>query len=89
MNIALKKKTRTIYVIEREAIILETINRLGPCSPFQVNDVVDTIPDLLTVMRIMHMLLDRGLLDRIVVDGQKLYKVKANYKNVKVHQKTT
>jgi hypothetical protein len=78
------KRNKTIAVLEKELAILEAVNGLGPCSAFQVIDVI-TKSDLLSVMRTMHTLVDKGLLERVTVNNQKLYKTRSNYKSVRVY----
>jgi hypothetical protein len=83
MNSVAKRK-KTIAVLEKELAILEAVNGLGSCSAFQVVDVISK-SDLLSVMRTMHTLVDKGLLERVTVNNQKLYKTRSNYKSVRVY----
>lgn len=83
MSLVLKNR-KVIAVLEKELSILEAIHNLGPCTPFQVNNVLTNSP-LLLVMRTMHSLVDKGLLERVTINNQKLYKTRANYKNIRVY----
>jgi hypothetical protein len=83
MNLVAKRKN-TIAVLEKELTILEAVNGLGPCSAFRVADVINK-SDILSVMRTMHTLVDKGLLERITINNRKLYKTRSNYKRVRVY----
>jgi hypothetical protein len=83
MNVVAKRK-KTIAVLDKELTILEAVNGLGPCSAFQVVDVIDK-SHILSVMRTMHTLVDKGLLERVTVNNRKLYKTRPNYKSVRVY----
>lgn len=67
--------------------LLEIVHRIGPCTTTQVCDNLKENGDLLRVMRSMHNLVDRGLLARVVVNRERLYKVKSNYKNIRSYLK--
>jgi hypothetical protein len=71
-----------IPIFEREFTILETVSSIGPCTTAQVQEKLNDGTDLLQVMRKMHALVDRGLLERITIDRQSFYKVKSNYKTM-------
>jgi hypothetical protein len=77
------KRRNPISIFERDIKILEIINKLGPCSPPQVKDLLADNPELLLVMRAMHNLVDRGFLARVVINNVRLYKVKPNYKSLR------
>jgi hypothetical protein len=68
--------------------ILEIIDKLGPCGPSQVREQFSDNPELLSVMRAMHDLVERGLLARVVVNNVKLYKTKSNYKSIRAYLRT-
>lgn len=58
---------------------MEAIHELGPCCSDQVQEKLED-PDLLEVMRLLHDLVHRNLLERPVVQGNLLYSVKPQYK---------
>lgn len=82
MLIREKNRKLTISIFEKDFAILETVYASGPCTAEKVHRLLDEKSDLLQIMRRMHILVDRGLLERIVLDKQRLYKVKSNYKTI-------
>ena len=74
------KKHPAFLISDGERAMLEIVNRIGPCSTTQVHEHMSGKYDLLPIMRCMHMLVDRGLLKRVAVKGQLLYKVNPNYR---------
>ncbi|MEO5600269.1 MAG: hypothetical protein ABIR06_05005 [Cyclobacteriaceae bacterium] len=86
MKLALSKR-KNISLLEKDLLILETINKLGPCSSTEVKENLFKNEELLFVMRAMHTLVERGLLDRISIKGKMLYRTKRNYNIVKPYLK--
>lgn len=85
-----RRRQFAIPVFEKEYMILEVIDSIGACTTVQVQEKLGNAPDLLTVMRSMHALVDRGLLERVTVNNQKLYQVKSNYRiSVRTYLKVT
>lgn len=85
-----RRRQFSIPVFEKEYVILELVNDIGPCTTAQVQDKLTDAPDLLTVMRRMHTLVDRGLLERITINKEKLYQVRSNYRtSVRTYLKVT
>ena len=73
-------KKHAIALSDKEFAILEAIHELGPCCSDQVQEKLED-PDLLDVMRVLHDLVHRNLLERPVVQGNMLYSVKPQYKS--------
>lgn len=72
-------KKHAIALSDKEFAIMEAIHELGPCCSDQVQEKLED-PDLLEVMRLLHDLVHRNLLERPVVQGNLLYSVKPQYK---------
>jgi hypothetical protein len=77
MMVSIKK--HAIALSDKEFAIMEAIHELGPCCSDQVQEKLED-PDLLEVMRMLHDLSHRNLLDRPMVQGNLLYSVKPQYK---------
>jgi predicted transcriptional regulator len=77
MMVSIKK--HAIALSDKEFAIMEAIHELGPCCSDQVQEKLED-PDLLEVMRLLHDLVHRNLLERPVVQGNLLYSVKPQYK---------
>jgi len=77
MMVTMKK--HAIALSDKEFAILEAIHELGPCCSDQVQERVND-PDLLDVMRMLHDLVHRNLLERPMIQGNLLYSVKPQYK---------
>ena len=72
-------KKHAIALSDKEFAIMEAIHELGPCCSDQVQEKLED-PDLLEVMRLLHDLVQRNLLERPMVLGSLLYNVKPQYK---------
>jgi predicted transcriptional regulator len=77
------KRQFSITVSDKEFPLLEIVYRNGPCTSSEVYDHLHGNLDLLEVMRILHDLMDRGLIEGMMIDKQRLYRVKTNYKNIR------
>jgi hypothetical protein len=82
-----KVRGYVIPVFNKEMSVLETVHKIGPCTSSQVKEALQGNQELLLVMRILHGLLAKGLLERIVVDGERFYKTKSNFKNFRQYLK--
>jgi len=81
MEVSIKK--HAIALSDKEFAILEAIYELGPCCSDQVQEKLQN-PDLLEVMRLLHDLVQRNLLERPMVQGNLLYGVKPNYRTLRI-----
>jgi hypothetical protein len=63
--------------------LLEIVFKKGPCSSEEVYESMKRSMELLEVMRILHDLMDRGLLEGMMINKQRLYRVKSNYANLR------
>ena len=77
------KRQFTIAVSDREFSLLEIVHRIGPCTSEQVHQNLKENLDLLEVMRILHDLMDRGLLEGMMVGKQRLYRSRTNYSSIR------
>jgi hypothetical protein len=73
------QKLRTVSLTERESAILEIVNTRSHCSSSDVNDALPGNQELLLVMRAMHSMVERGLLERVVIDEKRVYRLRPNY----------
>ena len=85
----LVKKRKVITVFDTDLSILELINNIGPCSSSEVKERLSNNVELLLVMRALHNLVERGLLERVSINGKSLYRTKSNYKNLKPYLKVS
>jgi hypothetical protein len=72
-----------IAVSDKEFPLLEIVNKNGPCSSIDVHKKLRGDIELLEVMRMLHDLTDRGLLEGMMIEKQRLYRVKPNYSNIR------
>ena len=84
MEVKTKRKF-SILISNREFSLLEIVDHLGPCSAAQAHEFLKDKCEVLQVMRCMHILVDRGLLERTVIGSQRLYRVKSNYKTIRTY----
>lgn len=82
-----KARGYVIPVFNKEMSVLETVHKLGPCTSAQVKEELQGNHELLLVMRTLHGLLAKGLLERVVVDGERYYKTKSNFKTFRQYLK--
>ena len=72
-----------VRLSDQELQILETIDGLGPCSSEKVHENLDSKFEFLFVMRTLHTLVEKGLLQRIIINKKQLYKTSRNYSYIK------
>jgi predicted transcriptional regulator len=80
MNDALRRHF-AITVSDKEFRLMEIVYRKGPCTSEEIHAYQTEGLELLEVMRILHDLMDRGLLEGMMINKQRLYRPKANYTN--------
>ena len=68
---------------DHELELLEAINQLGPCSSEQLHEHLHPKFELLFVMRSLHGLVEKGFLQRIVINNKQLYRTARNYSYIK------
>ena len=78
MTVSIKK--HAIALSDKEFALLETINKIGPCTPSKVKEAL-TEADSDIINLLIRDLSDRGLLIPFIVDGQQRYAIKPNYAN--------
>jgi hypothetical protein len=84
-----KARNYVIPIFHKEMSILETVYELGPCTSAQVKESLKGNHELLLVMRTLHNLVEKRLLERVVIDGQRLYRTRSNFKNIRTYLKMT
>ena len=65
-----------------ELELLEVVNKLGPCSSEKVHQTAEPDSEYLLVLRKLHMLVEKGFLQRIVINRQTLYRTPGNYNTI-------
>lgn len=80
MNDALKRHF-AITVSDREFRLMEIVYKNGPCSSEEVHANQKEGLGILEVMRVLHDLMDCGLLEGMMINKQRLYRAKPNYTN--------
>lgn len=73
------KKKNNVRLSDEELEFLKVVNHLGPCSSQKVYEFLEERFDLLIVMRSMHALVEKGFLQRIIINKTQLYKTTRNY----------
>lgn len=77
------KKRNKVLVSDKELRLLEAISQIGPCSSEKVHESLDPKVELLFVMRSLHNLVEKGFLQRIVINNKQLYRTARNYTYIK------
>lgn len=72
-----------ICISETELELLELINKLGPCSTDKVHEALDRKPEYLLTMRNMHMLVENGFLQRVIINKKLLYRTPRKYRRIR------
>ncbi len=80
---ALARKRNKVLVSHKELELLEAISHLGPCSSEKLHETLDSKVELLFVMRSLHNLVEKGFLQRIVINNKQLYRTTRNYSYIK------
>jgi hypothetical protein len=83
------KRRFALAVSEKEFPLLEIVHRKGPCTAEEVQGNLKDGAGLLDVMRSLHDLMDRGLLEGMMINKQRLYRVKSSYKEIRSRLITT
>jgi hypothetical protein len=79
----LYKRRNNVQLSDNELEILHLVNDVGLCSSEQAYEQVSVKYELLFVMRIMHSLVEKGFLERILINNKQLYKTARKYSYVK------
>ena len=72
-----------IRITDKEFELLGVINTLGPCSSEKVHESMDPKTDYLIVMRTLHGLVEKGFLQRIIINKKQLYRTSRQYSYIK------
>jgi predicted transcriptional regulator len=72
-----------VRISDKELELLEVINNLGACSSQKVHECVDAKFEYLFVMRTLHSLVEKGFLQRIIINKKQLYRTSRNYSYVR------
>lgn len=72
-----------IRISDQELQLLEVINDLGPCSSDKVFEKMPQKIELLFVIRMLHSLVQKGFLQRIIINQKQLYRTSRQYSYVK------
>jgi predicted transcriptional regulator len=72
-----------VRISDKELELLETINSLGACSSERVHESVEPKIEYLIVMRMLHALVEKGFLQRIIINQKQLYRTSRNYAYIK------
>lgn len=80
---AVARKRNKVWVSDHELKLLKAINQLGPCSSEKLHEHLHPKFELLFVMRSLHSLVEKGFLQRIVINNKQLYRTTRNYGYIK------
>lgn len=72
-----------VRINDKELELLEAINTLGPCSSEKVHESIEPKVDYLLVMRTLHGLVQKGFLQRIIINKKQLYRTSRQYSYIK------
>ena len=72
-----------VRISDKELELLQVINNLGPCSSDKVHESLEPKTDFLSVMRSLHTLVEKGFLQRIIINKRQLYRTSRNYSYIK------
>ena len=72
-----------VRISDKELELLKVINNLGPCSSDMVYESMEQKIEFLLVMRALHRLVEKGFLQRIIINQKQLYKTSRNYSYVR------
>lgn len=72
-----------VRISDTEVALLETINDLGPCSSEKVHESIEPKLEYLFVMRMLHTLVEKGFLKRVIINQKQLYRTSRNYAYIK------
>lgn len=72
-----------IQLSDQELELLEIINNLGPCSSEKVHETVNTKAEFLIVMRTLHALVEKGFLQRLIINKKQLYRTSRQYSYIR------
>lgn len=76
-------KAKNVNISDQELELLEVINLQGPCSSEKVHEQVNEKFDFLFVMRSLHALVEKGFLQRIIINNKQLYRTSRSYSYIK------
>ena len=88
MSLAYKKRNH-ISLSDRDLELLEVVKNTGPCTSQQVHASYQGRYDLLTVMRSMHHLVEKGFLQRVIINKTQLYKTSRNYRYIESYRRNS
>ena len=72
-----------VRITDKELELLEVIDMLGPCSSDKVHESTEAKTDYLLVMRTLHGLVEKGFLQRIIINKKQLYKTSRQYSYIR------
>ena len=72
-----------LNISDDELQLLELVNKVGPCTSEEVHVMVDSGIELLLVMRRLHILVEKGFLQRITINSKLMYRTARNYGSVR------
>ena len=79
----LVSKAKNVNISEQELELLEIINLQGPCNSEKVHELVNGKFDFLFVMRSLHALVEKGFLQRLIINKKQLYRTSRSYSYIK------
>ena len=79
----LVSRGRNVNISELELELLRVINNLGTCSSETVHETLNNKLDFLFVMRSLHALVEKGFLQRIIINNKQLYRISRSYSYIK------
>ena len=79
----IRNRIKDVRISDEELKLLEVINVLGPCSSQKVHESTEQRFEYLFVIRCLHRLVEKGFLQRIIINKTQLYKTSRNYSYIK------
>lgn len=72
-----------VRISDRELELLAMVNNLGPCTSEKVHENLNHKTEYLLVMRGLHKLVEKGFLQRVLIDKKPLYRIRKNYSRIR------
>lgn len=77
------RQNNNVQISDKELELLEMINTVGPCNSEKVHESLSPQAEFLIVMRTLHRLVEKGFLQRIIINKKQLYRTSRQYSYVK------
>lgn len=77
------RKGRNLIISDKELELLELVNNLGPCTSDTVHEAMENKFEFLFVLRTLHTLVQKGVLERVIINRKQFYRTSRSYSYIK------